>query len=104
MLLRKECEGVGKKPVIVVSLLQAKPIDMNALMERITVNPEICHGKPVIRNLRYPVELILDLLSSGMTDQEILIDYPDLELDDIKACLAYASRVTSIKSIHRIGA
>ena len=57
---------------------------------RITVDPTICHGKPTIRGLRYPVELILDLLDSGMTSDEILADYPDLERDDILAALEYA--------------
>jgi len=75
---------------------------MDALLNRITINPEICHGKPTIRNMRYPVELILDLLSSGMTHQEILDDYPAIETDDIRACLAYASRLTKVRSIHKI--
>ena len=75
---------------------------MNALLSRITINPDICHGKPTIRNMRYPVELILDLLSSGMTNAEILDDYPALESDDIRACLAFASRLTKVKSVHRI--
>ena len=59
------------------------------LLQRITINPDICHGKPTIRNKRYPVELVLDLLSAGMTHEEILLDYPDLEDADIRACLAY---------------
>ena len=75
---------------------------MGNLISRITINPDICHGKPSIRSMRYPVEMILDLLSAGMTHQEILADYPALEDDDIKACLAYASRLTKIKSIHKI--
>ncbi|MFB0907804.1 MAG: hypothetical protein ACI9V1_001122 [Spirosomataceae bacterium] len=75
---------------------------MNALLSRITINPDICHGKPTIRNMRYPVELILDLLSSGMTNAEILDNYPALEPDDIRACLAFASRLTKVKSVHRI--
>lgn len=74
----------------------------NDLLHRITLNPDICHGKPTIRNRRYPVELILDLLSAGMTHQEILDDYPALEEDDIRACLAYASILTRVKSIHRV--
>lgn len=74
----------------------------NDLLQRITLNPDICHGKPTIRNKRYPVELILDLLSAGMTHQEILDDYPTLEDDDIRACLVYATRLTRIKSIHRV--
>lgn len=69
-----------------------------SLLERITLNPEICHGKPTIRNKRYTVDLILDLLSSGMTEEEILEDYPVLEKEDILACLAYASRITKTKT------
>ncbi len=75
---------------------------MEALINRITINPEICHGKPTIRNMRYPVELILDLLSAGMTVSEIIVDYPALVEDDIKACLTFASRLTKVKSIHKI--
>ncbi|WP_340103475.1 DUF433 domain-containing protein [Rhodohalobacter sp. 8-1] len=71
---------------------------MENLLNRITLNPEICHGKPTIRNKRYTVELILDLLSAGMTESEILKDYPALENEDIKACLAYASKITKSKS------
>lgn len=77
---------------------------MNTLLSRITLNPDVCHGKPTIRNMRYPVELILDLLSSGMTNEEILDDYPALEGDDIRACLAFASRLTKVKSVHRVAA
>lgn len=65
---------------------------MNDLLERITINPEISHGKPSIRNMRYPVELLLELLSSGMTMEEILDDYPDLEREDIFAALAHAGQ------------
>ncbi len=65
---------------------------MENLINRITINPDICHGKPTIRNMRYPVELILDLLSSGMTHAEIIEDYPALEEDDIRACLVFASK------------
>lgn len=67
------------------------------LAERITIDPEICHGKPCIRGLRYPVEMILELLSAGMTMEEILADYEDLEREDILAALAYATRLTQIK-------
>jgi len=68
------------------------------ILNRITIHPDICHGKPVIRNKRYPVDLILDLLSSGMSTEEILDDYPNLEKEDIYACLQYASKVTKTKS------
>lgn len=74
----------------------------NNLLERITINPNICHGKPCIRNLRYPVEFILELLSSGMTTNEILMDYEDLENEDIMAVLFYATRLTQIKGIYEV--
>jgi uncharacterized protein (DUF433 family) len=71
-------------------------------LNRITLNPEICHGRPTIRNTRYTVDLILDLLSAGMTTSEIIEDYPALEDEDIKACLAFASKLSKVKTIHRI--
>lgn len=60
------------------------------LLARITSSPDICHGKPCVRGLRYPVETLLELLSSGMTHEEILSDYVDLEKDDLVAALAFA--------------
>lgn len=63
----------------------------NNLSQRITVNPDVCHGKPTIRNSRYPVEMILELLASGMSNNEILADYSDLEKEDISACLCSLS-------------
>ena len=73
-----------------------------SLLNRITVNPEICHGKPTIRGKRYTVDLILDLLSAGSTHEEILEDYPNLEEEDILACLAYASKLSKYSSLTRI--
>ena len=70
--------------------------------ERITINPEICHGKPTIRGLRYPVEIILELLSSGMSVEEILADYEDLEREDSLAVLSFATRLSQIKRIEPI--
>ncbi len=72
------------------------------LLQRITYSPDICHGKPCIRGLRYPVELILELLSSGMTIDEILADYDDLEREDILAALQFAVRLSQVKSIYKI--
>lgn len=60
------------------------------LLERITANPEIFGGKPIIRGMRLSVELILSLLAQGASEEELLADYPDLEREDIRACLAYA--------------
>ena len=61
------------------------------MTSHITIDPAICHGKPCIRDLRYPVTLILELLAAGMSHEEILTDYSDLEADDISACLRYAA-------------
>ena len=69
------------------------------LLDRITIDPEICHGRPTLRGLRYTVEMVLELLSSGMSTQEILNDYEDLEKEDIFAALAYAARITRVKRI-----
>jgi uncharacterized protein (DUF433 family) len=66
------------------------------LLKRITINPQICFGKPTIRNMRYPVENMLELMTSGMTHKEILADYEDLEEDDLQACLLFASKILSL--------
>ncbi len=71
------------------------------LLSRITMDPEICHGKPVVRGLRYPVETLLELMASGMSMDELLNDYPDLEKEDFYACLEYAAKVIQIKGIYR---
>lgn len=72
------------------------------LLKRITINPNICFGKPTIRNKRYPVVIMLDLLSSGMAHDEILQDYPDLEKEDIQACLVFAKKLAEVKSIQKV--
>jgi len=64
------------------------------MSERITIDPAVCHGKPCIRGLRYPVENVLEWLASGMTTEEILNDYEDLEREDVLAVLAYAARLS----------
>ena len=68
-------------------------------MNRITTNPDICHGRPCIRGLRYPVQTVLEWLDGGMTVADILADYPDLEADDIYAALAYAARLTQTNHV-----
>ncbi|XZE20417.1 DUF433 domain-containing protein [Pirellulaceae bacterium SH449] len=75
---------------------------MENLLTRITIDPIICHGKPCVRGLRYPVEMILELLSSGMTTDEILADYSDLERDDLRAVLAYAARLAQTRRLQAI--
>jgi len=69
------------------------------LIERITLDPNICHGKPTIRGLRYPVESILEYLSAGDSISDIIEEFDDLEEADILACLAYATKVIKTKSI-----
>jgi len=75
---------------------------MESLIKRITTNADVCHGKPTIRNMRYPVEMIIELLSSGMTWNEIMDDYPAIVEDDIRACLLYATRLTRVKTMHKV--
>ena len=72
---------------------------MSSLINRITIDPQICHGKPCVRGLRYPVEVLLELLSSGMTHAEVLADYDDLEPEDLLAVLEFAARLARTKSM-----
>ncbi len=72
------------------------------LLRRITANPEVFGGKPIIRGMRISVELILSLLAQGAPNGEILDDYPDLETDDIWACLAYARAVIAHDSLEAV--
>ncbi len=69
------------------------------LLQRISIDPNICFGKPCIRGHRIWVSLILDFLAGGMTTAEILKDYPQLTEDDIRACLAYASEMTRERTV-----
>lgn len=69
---------------------------MNAnYFERITVNPAVCHGKPIVRGMRWPVVVLLDLLASGITNEEILEEHPELGREDILAVLQYAGLLAS---------
>ncbi len=74
------------------------------LLQRITVDSAICHGKACVRGLRYPVEFLLDLMSSGMTHGQILADYPDLEPDDLLAVYAYAAKLSRVKRTEPVAA
>jgi len=69
------------------------------LLDKITINPLIFYGKPVIRNTRYMVESIIEYMAGGDTIDDILIEFPDLERDDILACLAFAARTMQPKDI-----
>ncbi|MCZ7616325.1 MAG: DUF433 domain-containing protein [Ignavibacteriaceae bacterium] len=74
------------------------------LMQRITINRDILVGKPTIRGLRISVDQIIKALAAGLTQEEILEDYPELEKDDIKAALLYASKVLESERIFTINA
>lgn len=77
-------------------------IGMDTLLSRITTDPAVCHGKPCVRGLRYPVETLLELLSSGMTIDEILADYEDLEREDLLAVLAFAARLARTRRLQPV--
>lgn len=72
------------------------------LLKRITIDPDVCHGKPTIRNKRYTVESMLELMASGMSNDEILADYDDLEKADLDACLLFAARLANVGSISEL--
>src|SRR3546814_15992733 len=72
--------------------------------DRITSDPEICHGQPTVRGLRYPVENLLELLASGMTIAEFIQDHPDLERDDLLAALEFGALAASQRRVVPLGA
>lgn len=74
------------------------------LLSRITIDPMICHGKPTIRGLRYPVESMLEYLAGGDTVEEILAEFPDLERADLQACIEFAAQSLKQKSMHFVAA
>ena len=74
--------------------------DANPLLSRITIDPDICHGKPAIRHLRYPVESILEYMAAGDTFEDLLAEFPDLEREDLQACLEFAAQSLKLKSSH----
>lgn len=77
-------------------------MENNGLLRRITINPRIFGGQPIIRGLRVKVENVLALLEQGVSHEEILKDYPDLEPDDIRACLAYARALVANEMLEEV--
>lgn len=71
-----------------------------SLLSRIVVDPHVCHGKPVIRGLRYPVESMLEYMAAGDSIEDLLAEFPDLEKEDLLACLEYASTAIKLKTLH----
>lgn len=82
--------------------MQTQLFRMNSLLERITIDPEICHGKPVIRGLRYPVESVLEYLAAGDSFEDVLTEFPDLQREDLLACMEFAKRSLQLKSHHLV--
>ena len=76
--------------------------DNQQLLQRITARPDVFGGKPIIRNMRIPVEMILSLMSQGATQEELLDDYPELEPEDVRACIAYAYTVIAGESLSAV--
>ena len=76
---------------------------MDPLLKRITIDPSICHGKPCVRGLRYPVETLLELLSSGMNEEQILADYPDLEHEDLLAVYPFSAQLARTRRLQPVG-
>jgi uncharacterized protein (DUF433 family) len=68
------------------------------LLHRIVIDPEVCHGKPVVRGLRYPVESLLEYLAGGDSMEEVLAEFPDLERDDLLACIQYATESLKLRT------
>lgn len=73
---------------------------VSALLSRITIDPAICHGRPVIRGLRYPVEAMLEYLAAGDTLEDLLKEFPDLQREDLLACFDFAAQSLKLKSQH----
>lgn len=89
-------QGIGfvlfsRLGLVLLSLRKQDLVDREKLLERITIVPGLMSGKPTIRGMRFPVADILEMLSSGMTQDEILDEHPVLEKDDILAALVYAA-------------
>jgi uncharacterized protein (DUF433 family) len=76
--------------------------ESESLLARITIDPEICHGKPCIRHLRYPVESMLEYIAAGDKFEDLLADFPDLEREDLQACVEFANRSLKLKSRHLV--
>ena len=73
---------------------------MKSLLSRITIDPDICHGKPAIRHLRYPVESMLEYLAAGDTFEDLQKEFPDLEREDLLACIEFSTQALKLKSQH----
>ena len=84
--------------------MNAPPNANAALLSRITIDPAVCHGKPVIRGLRYPVESLLEYLAGGDSFDDVLAEFPDLEREDLQACIQFAAQSLKLRSVHFVAA
>ena len=80
--------------------MNATPNENATLLNRITIDPTVCHGKPVIRGLRYPVESLLEYLAGGDSFDDVLAEFPDLEREDLQACIQFAAQSLKLRSMH----
>ncbi|TDU67248.1 uncharacterized protein (DUF433 family) [Prosthecobacter fusiformis] len=72
--------------------------ESQSLLHRIVIDAEICHGKPTIRGMRYPVESVLEYLAAGDSFEDVLAEFPDLEREDLLACLQFATQSLKMRS------
>lgn len=98
------CPGASNRQWMMAARQGDGSLGSVSRLERITVDPSICHGQPTVRGLRYPVESLLELLASGMTIDEIIEDYPDLERDDLLAALEFGALVSGQRRVVPLGA
>lgn len=94
-----EAKTWKKTLVNVLNLRYSAGMSDKSLLSRITIDPQVCHGKPCLRGLRYPIEWLLELMSSEMSDEQILSDYPDLERNDLRAACAFGARLSRVQRI-----
>jgi len=78
--------------------------DSASLLSRITIDPAVCHGKPVVRGLRYPVESVLEYLAGGDSFDDVLTEFPDLEREDLQACIQFATQALKLRSRQLVAA
>jgi uncharacterized protein (DUF433 family) len=76
----------------------------STLLQRITIDPDVCHGKPTIRGLRYTVESLLEYLAGGDDFNTLLAEFPDLEREDLRACIQFAAQSLKLKSWQLVAA
>jgi uncharacterized protein (DUF433 family) len=76
--------------------------EVNELLSRITIDPDVCHGKPAIRHLRFAVEHVLEYLAAGDTPEDLLVEFPELQREDVLACIAFAAEALKLKSKHLV--